>query len=255
MMDKKEKILELLGRENPTEAEKEELEKLIKQDEELREFAITYEQLEKVVNHSSHLSEDLLGEYILHKNGLRLDDHSIIERVPFIEQHLRECQQCAELFKDLNLEYSDVENFVSETFTGEKSTASESIDLPRQVSASRYKTPRYAFASILVAGFIYLVLYIISSFTTPEYYSDAAIRQDSQFSINRGRATENFQNSLKALEQDKYGQAITFLQKDIEENPNDETIFYSYYIIGLSYLKTAEHDFLGLFPRYNPESS
>ena len=98
-MDKKEKILELLGRENLTAAEKDELEKLISQDEELGALAKTYEQLGKIINHSSHLNEDLLGQYTLHKNGLQLDDQSIIESVPFIEQHLRECQKCSELFK------------------------------------------------------------------------------------------------------------------------------------------------------------
>ncbi len=252
-MDKKEKILELLGRESLTATEKDELEKLISHDEELGALVKTYEQLGKIINHSSHLNEDVLVQYTLYKNGLQLDDQSIIERIPFIEQHLRECQKCSELFKELNQEYSDVDNFISETFAEVKDEASDSKNLSQQIPVSRYKTPRYAFASILAAGFIYLALYIISSFATPEYYADAAIRQDSQFSISRGRATENFQNSLKALEQDKYDEAISYLKNDIKQNPDDNTIFYSYYIIGLSYLKTAEHDFLGLFPGYNRE--
>ncbi len=252
-MDKKEKILALLERKNPTVAEKDELETLVGDDEELRTLVKTYQQLEKIVNHSSHLSEEVLAQYTLYKNGLQPDDKSIIEKASLIEQHLRKCQKCSDLFKELNSEYSDTDIFVSETFAGIKEAAYESKSLSPPVSASRYKAPRYAFASILAAGFIYLALYIISSFSTPEYYADAAIRQDSQFSINRGRATENFQNSLKALEQDQYDEAINYLEKDIKQNPNDETIFYSYYIIGLSYLKTAEHDFLGLFPGYNHE--
>lgn len=252
-MDKKEKILELLGRKNLTSAEQAELEALISNDEELKELANTFQQLQKIADHSSHLSEDLLAQYTLYKNGLQPDDRSIIEKVSFIEQHLRKCNKCSELFKELNSEYADADNFVSETFTQLKDESSESKSLSQRIPPPRYKTPRYAFASILIAGFIYLALYIISSFTTPDYFADAAIRQDSQFSITRGRATENFQNSLKALEQDKYDKAIAYLENDIKQNPDDETIFYSYYIIGLSYLKTAEHSFLGLFPGYNRE--
>ncbi len=251
-MDKKEKILELLGKQNLSAAERDELEKLINNDEELREFVDTYRQVEVIVDHSSHLSEDELAQFVLYKNGLQPNDNLIIKRAPFIEQHLRKCGECSEVFKELNSEYADVDNFLSQSIPLEKNAA-DSMKLPGIMPPSRYKTPRYAFASLLIAGFIYLALYVISSFTTPGYYSDAAIRQDSQFSINRGRATENFQNSLKALENNDYDEAITYLQKDIKENPDDATIFYSYYIIGLSYLATAEKDFLGLFPGYNHE--
>ena len=115
-MDKKEKILELLGRKNLTSAEQAELEALISNDEELKELANTFQQLQKIADHSSHLSEDLLAQYTLYKNGLQPDDRSIIEKVSFIEQHLRKCNKCSELFKELNSEYADADNFVSETF-------------------------------------------------------------------------------------------------------------------------------------------
>ncbi len=250
-MDKKEKILELLSRKNLTASEKYELDKLTGSDEELKGLADNYHQLEKIVSHSSHLNEDELAHYILYKNGLQPDDSSIIKRVPFFEQHLRKCSECSELLTELNSEYSDVEQFLSQTVPEENGAKTEINKQGR--TAAWYKAPRYAFASLLLVGFIYLALFIISSSITPAYYDEAAIRQDSQFSITRGRATENFQNSLKALEKNNYDEAIVFLKKDIKENPDDATIFYSYYIVGLSYLETAEQDFLGLFPGYDRE--
>ncbi len=254
-MDKKEKIIAMLEKKDRTSAENDELETLIGGDEELRDLVNTYRQLGKIVSHSSHLNEDELAQYILYKNGLEPDSSSIIKRVPFIEQHLRRCSECSERFKDINSEYSDVEQFLSQPVPVEKNADADLRAFGQEITTSRHKAPRYAFVSILAAGFIYLALYIVSSLTIPGYYNDAAIREDSQFSINRGRATYNFQNSLKALEQKNYDEAISYLKKDIKENTNDETIFYSYYIIGLAYLKTAEHDFLGLFPGYNREKA
>jgi tetratricopeptide (TPR) repeat protein len=153
----------------------------------------------------------------------------------------------------LNSEYSVVDGFLSEKIIKDKKAEKESHAVPPEVIRNRYRAPRYAFASIIIIGLVYLSLYIISSFSTPAYYNDAALNDESEFSVNRGRATEDFQNSLKALEKHNYDSAIKYLQKDIQQNPDDETIFYSYYIMGLSYLETAGHDFLGLFPVYNKE--
>ncbi len=126
-----------------------------------------------------------------------------------------------------------------------------STNLDSEVNKQKFIFPRYAFTSIIALGLVYLSLYIISSFTTPEFYKDAAINSESEFSVNRGRATEDFQNSLKALDKNNFDEAISYLQKDIKNNPDDETIFYSYYILGLANLETSEHDVLGLFPGYN----
>lgn len=250
-MDRKDKIKELLEKKDLTAGEKQELESLIGNNEELRKFFSSYNQLAKIVAHSSHLTEEELSEYVLYKNGINPEDKSIIGKIPFIETHLRKCSECSDIFKDFNSEYSNLESFLSETIGQNRRSAAENAFVQTEVMKSRYRAPRYAFMSVLIIGLVYLSLYIISSFSTPGYYHDAALNDASEFSINRGRATENFQNSLKALDKDNYDDAIGYLQKDIQQNPDDETIFYSYYIMGLSYLETAEHDFLGLFPRYN----
>lgn len=252
-MNPKDKILELLEKKTLTKGDKQELESLIGDNSELRKFVSAYQRLSEIVNHSSHLSEEEVSEYVLYKNGLKHQDISIIGRVPFIETHLRQCADCSEIFKDLNSEYSNVDAFITETINQDETTVPGTSTPASETLSKKYRRPLYAFTSVIIVGLIYLSLYVISSISTPDYYSDAALKIDSEFSVNRGRATEDFQNSLKALEQHDYGDVIKFLQMDIQQNPNDETIFYSYYIIGLTYLKTAGQDVLGLFPHYNRE--
>lgn len=252
-MNTKDKIIELLEKKSLTEKDKQELESLVSGDSELEKLVSTYRQLSEVVSHSSHLGEEEISEYILYKNDINTGNNSIISRAPFIEAHLRKCTYCSEILKDLNEEYSDVDSFLSDTISEGKPASSEATVPISKALTQKYRAPRYAFASVLVIGLVYLSLYLISSFTTPMYYNDASLKGVSDFSVNRGRATEDFQNSLKALEKHDYNDAIEFLQKDIQQNSNDETIFYSYYIIGLSYLESAGHSVLGLFPHYNKE--
>jgi len=252
-MDRKNKIIEILEKKNLNENDNKELELLIGDDNELREFVSTYDQLSQIVSRSSHLSEEEISEYILHQNGMSAEDNSIVGRVPFIETHLRKCSECSEIFKELNSEYAEVETFLSERISRGKEAAVGTDTATSGITESRTRVPRYAFVSVIILGLVYLSLYIISSVSVPSYYSDAAVINESEFSVNRGRATENFQNSLKALDKHDYDGAISYLQEDIRQNPDDETIFYSYYIMGLSYLETAEHNFLGLFPDYNEE--
>ncbi len=252
-MSKRDKILELLEKKNPTAKDKQEIEELIGNDDELKEFAASYYDLSVIVSHSSHLSEEEIAEYILHQNGMNPDNTSITGKIPFIETHLRKCSVCSEIYKELNLEYSDADSFISETIQQNSKPISGTKNIKPENSYSRYRTSRYAFASVLVIGLVYLVLYIFSSLSTPAYLEAAGLNNVTEFSINRGRATENFQNSLKALEKDNYNEAIDYLQKDIKQNPDDETIFYSYYMLGLSYLETAGHSFAGLFPGYDQD--
>lgn len=252
-MNTKDKILELLEKKSLTDKDKRELESLVGGDSDLEKLVSAYRQLSDVVSNSSHLSEEEISEYILYKNGMNNGNKSIINRAPFIESHLRKCPVCSEIFKDLNEEYADVESFLSETISENKPEYSDKAVAASRAISKRYRTPRYAFASVVTIGLVYLVLYLISSITTPVYYNDASMKEATDFSVNRGRATEDFQNSLKALEKHYYNDAIEYLQKDIQQNSDDETIFYSYYIMGLTYLETAGQSVLGLFPHYNKD--
>ena len=50
-----------------------------------------------------------------------------------------------------------------------------------------------------------------------------------------------------------YKTAAELLNKDIAENPESKTIFYSHYILGLIYLQNSESNILGLVKIYNGE--
>ena len=94
-------------------------------------------------------------------------------------------------------------------------------------------------------------MYIFSQIVTSSNYTIATLKNNDVFYITRGRGTEYFQKGLNALDDKNYTQTIEYLKEDIEANPKDETIFYSYYILGLTYLETAPKSFIGLFPSFN----
>ncbi len=250
-MDHQIKILELLEKKNLTNQEINELEKLAAEDKDLKDFILTYKRIGGIVKQSSHLTEEEISEYILYKNEIPGENNQIIKRIPFIESHLRDCQRCSEIYKELNSEYSDLDTFITENRVLQEPAEEEQKS--SRIISSKNRTPKYAFASVLLVGLIYLSLFLISNFNTPSFYKNAAISNQTEISVNRGRATENFQKSIKALENNNYDKAISFLKEDIKLHPNDETTFYSYYILGLSFLKTAEHDYLGLFLGYDKE--
>jgi tetratricopeptide (TPR) repeat protein len=238
-------LLCLLEKKKLTPEEQSQLSNILLEDEESKEYYDFYRKIERIVKSSSHIDAEELGEYILFKNeiGEWKNLRCAAAAIPKIEEHLKTCPDCLNEFKKLNEEYSEVDNFL---LSGRIEDS-----FYRKVFSRVLLKSRYIFSSFAAAAVIYLILVIISDITTPSYYNYAELKDQSEFYITRGRVTDNFQESIKALEEDNYEQAIEFLKKDINENPNDETIFYSYYIIGLSCMKEAEKDYLGLFPSYN----
>jgi len=246
-----ETIVTLLQKKILTKEEQNLLDSLIKEDKETQDFYETYKKTAAAVNASSHPSIDELSNYILFKNGLKTESLRIIKHVPLIELHLRSCKRCAEEFKLLNSEFTEVDSYVSGRFI--PSVKGEKIpEVPPFTLARGKLSPMfYAFASVILVGVVYAVLFSYSSISTPSYYQYAELNDKSEFYITRGRATDEFQESIKALEEEDYQSAIRHLQNDIEKNSSDNTIFYSHYILGLTYLETAENSFLGLFKSYD----
>ncbi len=249
-MDNLEKILDLLQKEKLTADESDYLNNLNNNDLEGLKLYNDYFKIEKAVKSSSHLSVDELGEYILFKNGTEGDDKSIIKQAPKIEAHLRECKKCTEEFKLLNGEYSETENFLSNEFAKKSPEENKTQQVPAAITRRLY-TSRYGFATTIILGFLILSAIVVSNLTSPSFYKLAKVSNGSEFSNSRGRATNYFQEGLKSLEENNSDQAIKFFNEDIKQNSSDETIFYSYYIIGLTYLQESENSFLGLFPSYN----
>ena len=239
------KILELIQKDNLSQEEKDLLSSIIADDDNAKEFYETYRKIQNSANYSGHISTETLGSYILLKNGLQPEGHWNAQKINQIETHLKECGSCSKEFLELSEEYSDIKNFLSGQLNSEDKGI-QNTAYKRQLFFSKY-----IFLSLLLLGFLYFGLYLISGFTTPPLKKLAAFNDNSEFSISRGRASDNFQNSLKDLENGNYQSAVNYLNLDIKNNGNDETIFYSYFVLGLTHLKLAGSNFLGLFPSYN----
>ncbi len=249
-MNNLEKILDLLQKEKLNSEESDYLNRLKETDPEVRKLYSDYYKIEIAVKASSHLSLDEIGEYVLYKNGVESEGTGIIKRVPQIEAHLRTCKKCVEEFKLLNNEYFDTDNFLSTEFAQDPHEENKTQRIQSPVSHKTY-TSRYGFAISIVIGFLILSLAVVSNLTLPPYYKIAKLSNGSEFSISRGRATNSFQEGLKSLEENNLDQAIIFFNEDIKQNGYDETIFYTYYIIGLTYLQESPKSVLGLFPTYD----
>jgi TolA-binding protein len=247
-MNNLEKITELLHKENLSQEEKLHLEQLIAEDKEAGKFVETYKKVNTLINSSSHLSTGEISDYILYKNNLEPEVKNIIKSIAGIEDHLRSCLKCSEEFQDLNEEFSGIENFVASEMSRETDEQKTQMHLPVKRKINIY---RYVFLSLIVLGILYGVMFTISKMTAPRYYDLASIESKPDFYTTRGRATNDFLKCLNALDEGNINEAIECLKSDIKNNPGDETIFYSYYILGLTYLDNAENDLAGLFPHYN----
>jgi len=244
-MNNNEKILELLDKKNLSEEEKSLLKLLMENDPEAKKIYDTYTKLNLTLK-QKHISFDDLGNYILFKNNIEPENKDIIKLIPEIENHLKSCEKCLNEFKTLNEEYSEMELLVSNELSGGTLPIKEKIFLTKNQPERSF--PVYAFASIILVGIIYITLFFV---TSPANYELASISDKTEYYITRGRATDDFQESINALEKNDFDNAIGLLQNDINKNPNDETIFYSHYILGLSYMEKAENSFLGLFKSFN----
>ena len=248
-MNKQDKISDLLQKKNLSDEELALLNSLIENDPESKEFYDAYSKIDSALK-SPHISYNDLRDYILYKNNMCPEDQDVVKRIPDIESHMKKCERCANEFKNLGEEYSELEFFLSEKLAeGKTDEAGKANSI--YTSGETRRTPLYLFTSLIAMTFIILSLLVVSDIVTPDNYELARLEDKSEFYVTRGRATDEFQESLKALEEEDYGKAISCLQEDIDKNPGDQTIFYSHYILGLSYLENAEKSFAGLFESFN----
>lgn len=247
-MTNQDKILELLQKEKLSEEEKLLLERFSVEDAEAAKFINAYKKLNNVIRASSHLSYDDIGDYILFKNNFAPENKNVIKIISRIEEHLRNCSKCTEDFKILNEDFNNIETFVGSEFSKAKNIESSAKEI-FQKKKSQYS--RYVIFTILTIGILYGILFTVSKVTTPIDYELAVVNTSTEFYSTRGRATGDFLKSLNALEKGNIDEAIYCLKDDIKNHPDDKTIFYSYYILGLTYLHNTDRSFIGLFPHYN----
>lgn len=244
-----ERIIEILDKDSISAEDKVLLDGMIENNPEAKKISQAYLRLKVSLKQDKHIDEELMGEYVLYKNNLS-SDRLIVLLSKMIEDHIRICEPCENLFKDLNSEYSEVDNFLANTIT-EKSTQGKTIPDQKYVSFSNFSTIKYAFAAVAAVVVLYLGLFAVSSFTTPDYKK--SFFDDGDFYTTRGRTTELFQRGLDAIDRKDYNSAIKFMNEDISNNRNDESIFYTHFVLGITYVNKAESDFIGLFKSYDKE--
>lgn len=251
-MNNNEIILDLLQKKELSNDDQKILQQIIAGDADANKFYKNYLNTGEVVKTASHPDPDELTDYILVKNENIPENDDIIPKIPFIENHIQNCTRCSEEIKLLNAEYSEAEQFLSAEMNRDRQPDYKK-EVQSQVRRKNFPLFRFAYASVAAVIFIYFGLYFLSGSLTPNAQKFAALDQDTDYYVTRGRVTTHFQESLKSLEGEDYESAIANLKLDINENPGDETVFYSYYILGLAYLETAETNFIGLFPSYNSQ--
>ncbi|MBK7228534.1 MAG: hypothetical protein IPH97_06650 [Ignavibacteriales bacterium] len=247
-MNEIEKILELLEKDLLTANDKEFLNAQSKNNAEVSKLISLHSQLKAALNKTGHIDEELIGEYVLYKNQLSTNN-LIISLSSKVEDHLRKCESCETIFKELNSEFNSVDEFVTKTIVEQPKQQINTI-AQNVIVQKRFLAIRYASISIVSLFVIYAGLFGVSNFTTPGYKNTKFIEERESYST-RGRTTELFQRGLDAVENNNYSSAVEYLEKDIKSNPNSESIFYTHFILGFTYVSKAESDFLGLFKSFD----
>lgn len=252
-MDKFDKILELLEKKNLTETEKQVLEQFAESDSEIRSFIQIYNLLDKNLSINEHIPTDLISDFILFETG----DEPENKIIPIIKQqiksHLEKCSKCKDDYNMLLDNYNDVKEHVDKTFKHEAKFSIADDKGILSFTFKKYSTLKYAFATFVLLIFGYFGLFIISSSLTPDYNKSIFTEVDDSINKTRGRTSILFQQGLNEINNGEYQSAIEFFSEDIAQHPNEQSIFYSYYTIGITYLKDAESGFMGLFKSYDKE--
>ena len=247
-MNEIEKILELLEKDLLTANDKEFLNAQSKNNAEVSKLISLHSQLKAALNKTGHINEELMSEYVLYKNQVSTNN-LVISLSSKIEDHLRKCESCETIFKELNSEYASVDEFVTKTIVEQLKQQINTI-AQNVIVQKRFLAIRYASISIVSLFVIYIGLFAVSSFITTDYKNTKFIEERESYST-RGRTTELFQRGLDAVENNNYSSAVEYLEKDIKSNPNSESIFYTHFILGFTYVSKAESDFLGLFKSFD----
>lgn len=246
MNENYQRILELLNKSTLSLEEKSYLDKMLSSDPEAKALFDTHEKIRGIVKNSSHLSEEEIGSYILKKNNIETQTALLS---PFVETHLKECGRCSKLYLELLNEYEELDSFLDNKFSQTSQPAGETKSTNAAVKKNNYK--RYSFISLISLVIIIIGLIITSNAVTTKTAKLAEINDNSIYYVTRGRASENFQKGLLSLENKNFDSAVGYFENDIKLNKDEETLFYTHYILGLTFLEDAQTDFIGLFPTYD----
>ncbi|VAX21202.1 hypothetical protein MNBD_IGNAVI01-513 [hydrothermal vent metagenome] len=249
-MLKEEEIIELLTKQNLSESERGKLLEELRSNPDLIGFDRIVRTLTDLAK-DEHVDTDLLSEYVLFLNGDKSNESKLTLLIPGIEKHLQSCSKCREEFEFLSSELNEVDNFLSKNIGVEEKPETVKTKGPNIFRLFENFNAKYSYAAAASIMIMFLSLFAISEFSTPDYVKLSSNHSYDDFSSTRGRTSVHFMNAVTALENKNYNSAISELQKDIESSSDDLTTFYSYYVLGITHLTKAHSDFVGLFDSYN----
>jgi tetratricopeptide (TPR) repeat protein len=222
-------------------------------DKEINSFISIYKSVGSSLSASAHIHPEVLSSYILYEMGD--DDNKLIPVLKNkIKAHLNECSVCKDEYDNLVNEYNDVRDHINTSIVNNAEPITHTAQTTRTFLFLRLSSFRYASVTLLVLIIGYFGLFYFSSFQVPDFKKNIFTEENNGFYKTRGRTSQLFQRGLNSIENGDYEDAIQFLSDDIRKHQNERSIFYSYYIAGITYLKAAESDFIGLFRSYDKES-
>lgn len=243
-------IIDLITHEKLSAEELKKLRNEIEQNPELKKLIGIIDALEHLAK-ESHFDLTTLSNYVLYSNGDESKKSDIENIIPQIEEHLKSCAKCREEVEFLKTELQDVDEYLEENILSSEIGLE---DDKKQLGLSlfqRYQSFKYSFATAASLVILFITLFIVSEITTSTYVKVADDFNYTNISTTRGRNSENFVKAIDQLSQENYDKAIELFRADISDNKNDATIFYTYYILGITELRSAQNDFLGLFDSYD----
>jgi len=243
-MEQYEKIIELIEKANLSPEEEKYLNDSIESDKDIKRLIEVYKNLKTGLADSIHFDLDTLSSYILYEKGNVPDDKIVPLISDKIKIHLDNCLKCREKYEMLETDYSDVKEYLKNTFVDDNKVKHKLMPSFISQNINKY---RYAFTSVIALVFIYVGMFAVSSIITPDYKKNLFSEKNEDIYLTRGRTSISFQKGLDAIDKGNYSDAIKYLYLDIEKHNNESSIFYSNFILGSTYLKAAESDFLGMF--------
>jgi len=232
-MDKFEKILNLID-ENKTAGE-------IKETfPEEKDFIETYGKLRNIIEKGSHIPIEILGEYVEFLNtpnsNLKIEHFK-----PIVEEHLKSCNRCQNDFKILNAEFDRIKDYVNNKLIARKS--------PKEKKSifTNFLKKKFIYSLAPAAIVVGILLFLFNaSFLTPDSVRVIYNNASEIVTITRGEATPYFQKFVSAIENNNLNLAAYFIDREIK-NSYSPTIFYSYYLAGLTHLNIARRSIGKLF--------
>jgi tetratricopeptide (TPR) repeat protein len=248
-MEKFEKVIHILEREVIHYEDKEYLKRIAAEDIDIKNFISVHSKLKRIFNSTCHLDMEILAEFILYYDGDLAAAEYIPQITDKIEDHLAECSVCNNLYLTFTKEFQQVDNFVSRAINDNEDF--EFQKKPSVFSRIRNTNFRAAITAFILLIVAYFGMMITSYYSTPSYKKNIFEFEAINNSLIQNRDADFFKQGLTAFEIEEYDRSISLLMEDIILNPNDGTIFYSHFLLGIAYLRSSENNILGTFKSYD----